>query len=215
MAQGTPGAGANGPVEGRWSGPMGRRSGSGAGTRGRQRRARSDSGGTGRAAVLSASCSLVQEALSAQLDGEPAPLGTSEVLGHLGRCRPCREFQAAAGSLGLLAPPVAPAVPSEQLVAAVVATRPRGRLGRRASRLAGRLGPVGRDRLGPAWAVPAMLVGVALPPAALAASTGLQPAHVSSRPPCNALLGGHRGLAPLPPVLRQVRLSQPMGPARG
>jgi len=49
--------------------------------------------------VVAPLCALVEEAVSARLDHEWAPIGGDDIDDHLGRCADCRSFEASAATL--------------------------------------------------------------------------------------------------------------------
>ena len=119
-------------------------------------------------------CDQYREALSADLDGEPAGVPAAELGDHLGRCAGCRAWYAAAARVTRLAR-LAPAAPVPDLAPAVLAALPPAHSPRR--RLLGRLsrpaaGAPRIDRQPPAGAR-AALVAVAFVQALLAWSGAL------------------------------------------
>ena len=68
-------------------------------------------------------CDQYREALSADLDGEPAGVGAAGLRGHLDRCAGCRDWYAAAVRVTRLAR-LAPAEPVPDLAPAVLAALP-------------------------------------------------------------------------------------------
>lgn len=129
-------------------------------------------------------CSLVQEALSARLDGEEQPVDAGATARHLERCAACRSFDAAAARLPRIVDPGVGS-PGRHDVVRVLATaaRRRGTLPHAVERA---LQPFGSARS--QWALPVMALAVALPPLSLGVLSHVGAAHPDAHVHCATFL---------------------------
>jgi anti-sigma factor RsiW len=135
-------------------------------------------------------CALVQEAVSARLDGEVSPLEDETVAAHLARCASCAAFAQAVPRLRAACAPLPAAAALERAVAASRArTKARGPRVGALGDLLRHPSALAADPL--AWALPAMALGVALPPVALGVLGHLAAAHGDLVPRCASLLARH------------------------
>lgn len=135
-------------------------------------------------------CALVEEAISARVDGEESPLAAIEVERHLASCFACRQFEDVARRLSAeTANAVVAAPPPDAVVAKVAAAVPVSATAAVISRLSSSRHRLLASAKAP-WAVPAMAVGVALP--ALALSVLAQHTGYTQGPGhCSFLLSYH------------------------
>jgi hypothetical protein len=110
---------------------------------------------------------------------------------HLQRCCSCRDFQVAAPLLGENAWARENCSPPKEMLAKLATTAHSSPIEVASKHLVARLRPL-LAGLRAAWAVPAMLAGIALPSVSLAALAHLETGAAHHRPTCNSLLPAHQ-----------------------
>jgi predicted anti-sigma-YlaC factor YlaD len=136
------------------------------------------------------SCDEAQEALSARLDGERAPVAGPALEAHLASCPACRNFVTGAGALRCLARLREPRTAPDNLVATLMPLLGPAPTGLLASVRKRRWGP---PRYGLGWAGKARWAGavvpVALAVAGISLGVGSHPHLVPTRPPSPCTIG--------------------------